>query len=162
MCSNREQPWEGTRRRAVAIVLLGAGLGLGVNLVSPRGLPFVTPPEESPPPETFITLEKAKDLWYGGLSLFLDARDPADYAAGHIGNALNLPVLSFEKHFGEVAPLLTSESPLVLYCDGGECELSRRLVQNLGRLGFTNTLIFSNGWTAWRKAGLPVKRAGTQ
>jgi hypothetical protein len=28
------------------------------------------------------------------------------------------------RHFGEIAPMLTRELPLVLYCDGPECELS--------------------------------------
>lgn len=148
--------------RALAIVLLGVGLGLVGNLISPRGLPLVTPPKRIPKPEEFISLEKAKELWSSGTALFLDAREPADYAAGHIGTALNLPALSFERHFGDVAPLITPASPLVLYCDGQECDQSHRLAESLRRLGYTNSLILSNGWTVWRQAGLPTKQGGKE
>src|SRR6187200_1669774 len=108
--------------RALAIVLLGVGLGLVGNQVSPRGIPLIAPPKQAPKADEFIPLEKAKELWGNGAAMFLDAREEADYAAGHIGNALNLPALSFERHLGEVAPMLTPESQLVVYCDGKECE----------------------------------------
>ncbi|MCI0534835.1 MAG: rhodanese-like domain-containing protein [Verrucomicrobiales bacterium] len=142
---------------ARALVIVGVGLMLGLlgNAVSPRGIPLITPPKK---PAEFIALEKAKELWDSGAVIFLDAREPADYAVGHIGNALNLPALAFEKHFGEVAPLLTPESPVVVYCDGKECELSHRLSDSLRQLGFTNIHMLFNGWTVWREAGLPVEQ----
>ncbi len=139
-----------------AIVLLGVGLGLAGNQVSPRGLPLVTPPKKALQANEFIALEKAKELWHGGVTLFLDAREPADYEVGHIGNALNLPAQSFERHFGDIAPMLTPESRLVLYCDGVKCELGHRLRTSLRQLGYTNTHLLFNGWTAWRQAGLPT------
>ena len=145
-----------TLPQALALVLLGAGMGLAANQISPHGLPLITPPKPAPKAGEFISLEHAKRLWYGGAALFLDAREPDDYAAGHIANALNLPAQSFAQHFGEIAPLLTSSSELVLYCDGAECELSHRLRENLRQIGYTNTHLFSNGWTTWRQAGLPI------
>jgi rhodanese-related sulfurtransferase len=146
--------------RALAIVLFGIGAGLAANQVSPRGLPLITPPRQTQKAEAFIALDQAKELWHRSAALFLDAREPADYAAGHIGNALNLPAQSFAQHFGEIAPLLTRESPLVLYCDGPECDLSHRLSESLRQLGYTNLHILSNGWTAWRQAGLPTTPGG--
>ena len=143
-----------------AIVLLGVGLGLAGNQVSPRGLPLITPPKKTPQANEFIALEKAKKLWDSGVVLFLDAREPADYAAGHIGNALNLPAQSFERHFGDIAPMLTPESGMVLYCDGVKCELGHRLQTSLRQLGYTNTYLLFNGWTAWRQAGLPSAQGG--
>ena len=146
--------------RALVLVLLGAGLGLAANQISPRGLPLITPPRAVAATGDFITLDRARQLWYLGTAFFLDARDPADFAAGHVGNALNLPAQSFALYFGKVGPMLTPNSELVLYCDGQECELSRRLRENLRQLGYTNTHLLSNGWTAGSQAGLPVTRAG--
>ena len=146
--------------RALAIVFFGIGAGLAGNQISPRGLPLITPHRQAQKVEAFIALDQAKQLWYRGGALFLDAREPADYAAGHIGNALNLPAQSFAQHFGEIAPMLTRESPLVLYCDGPECDLSQRLAENLRQLGYTNTRLLFNGWTAWRQAGLPTTPGG--
>ena len=145
-----------TLPQALALVLLGAGVGLTVNQISPRGLPLITPAQQTPKTGEFITLEHAKELWYASGVLFLDAREPDDYAAGHIGNALNLPAQSFAQHFGDIAPLLTPNAEMVLYCDGIECDLSHRLRENLRQLGYTNTHLFSNGWSTWRQAGLPV------
>lgn len=143
--------------KGLGIVLLGSLAGLAGNRVSPRGIPLVAPPKRAAAVEEFIPLERAKLLWGRGEALFLDAREPEDYAAGHIGNALNLPAQSFARHFGEIAPILSPESELVLYCDGVECELSHRLRESLRQAGHTNTHLLFNGWTAWRQAGLPTK-----
>jgi rhodanese-related sulfurtransferase len=135
-----------TLYRAVLIVLIGMGLGLVGNAISPRGIPLIAPPKKQPKPEEFIALEKAKELWESGSAIFLDAREPIDYTAGHIGNALNLPALAFERHFSEIAPMLTPESPVVVYCDGKECELSHRLADSLRQVGYTNVHMLYNGW----------------
>lgn len=140
----------------LGIVLIGIGAGLAGNQLSPRGLPLKTPPKPTVSAETFLALGQAQELWNSGGAFFLDAREPADFAAGHIGNALNLPAQSFAQHFGAVVPMLTPQSVLVLYCDGTECELSHRLRESLHQLGYTNTHLLFNGWTAWRNAGLPV------
>src|SRR5437016_11187386 len=116
-----------TIERALLIVVLGIGLGLLVNKVSPRGIPYITPPKKAVKAEEFLTLEQAKELWGSGAGFFLDAREPEDYAAGHIANAFSLPSASFEQHFGEVAPMLAPETPIVVYCNGLECDLSHRV-----------------------------------
>ena len=146
--------------QALGVVLLGVAAGLAGNQLSPRGLPLITPPQPVRPVESFISLAQAKQLWHGGAALFLDAREPADFAAGHIGNALNLPAQSFAQHFGAIAPLLTPETELVLYCDGVECELSHRLRASLREGGYTNIHLLLNGWTVWRQAGLPTTPGG--
>ena len=104
--------------------------------------------------DEWIPLEKAKELWENGAAVFLDAREAKDYAAGHIPNAFNLPVASFEAYFEEVAPILTPESLIVIYCDGIDCELSHRIKERLVELSFTHVKILFNGWTVWREAGL--------
>ncbi|HTH49665.1 MAG TPA: rhodanese-like domain-containing protein [Candidatus Limnocylindria bacterium] len=149
-----------TLRQMVIIVAMGVTVALVGNQASSRGLPLLTAPKPETPADGFLPLDQAKALWQGGSALFLDAREPADYAAGHIGNALNLPAQSFEQHFGEVAPMLVPDSRLVLYCDGLECELSHRLRDSLRQLGFTNVNLLRNGWTVWREAGLPISKGG--
>lgn len=148
--------------RMLGIVMLGIATGLAANRISPRGLPWITPPKKTVSSGEYIPLEEAKKLWDSGSAMFLDAREPADYAACHIGNALNLPAQSFQQHFGELAPMLAPESPMVLYCDGTECEQSHHLRDSLSQLGYTNTHLLYNGMTAWRNAGLPITLGGKQ
>lgn len=148
--------------QAVGIVLIGIAAGLVGNQISPRGLPLVASPRQPPKAESFIPLDQARQLWQRGDVFFFDAREPADYAAGHIGNALNLPAQSFAQHFVGIAPLLTPAAELVLYCDGADCDLSHRLRESLHALGYTNTHLLFNGWTAWRQAGLPISLGGIQ
>ena len=145
---------------ALGILLLGIGAGLAGNYISPRGLPLIAPPVRPSQAGELIPLDQARRLWLGGTVLFLDARDPADYAAGHVGNALNLPAQDFAQRFGEIAPMLTPASELILYCDGMECELSHRLAESLRQQGQTNLHILLNGWTVWRLAGLPTAKGG--
>ncbi len=147
-----------TLRQAALIVLSATALGLVANRISPRGLPLIPPPKPVPAPESTLTVAAAKALWLGGEALFLDAREPADYAAGHIANALGLPAKSFDEHFPAIAPMITPASPLVLYCDGIECDLSHRLRASLAGLGYTNALVLADGWTAWSAAGFPTKK----
>ena len=146
-----------TLKYAALIVLLGAALGLVGNQLSPRGLPLIAKPKPVPAASEFIPLKDANQLWKNGGAMFVDAREPADFHAGHIPNAFNLPVLSFAEHIPQLAPMIGPESKLILYCDGLECELSHRLGVKLRELGYTNSQILLNGWTAWRGAGYPMQ-----
>jgi rhodanese-related sulfurtransferase len=142
--------------RALLLLFASVGLGLIGNALSPRGLSLRTPPARAVAADEFIPLPQARELWDSGEALFLDARDPADYATGHLANAFNLPGLSFDRHFGDIAPMLTPESPMVIYCDGVDCDLSHKVRDRLRQLGFAKAKILFNGWTVWREAGLPI------
>ncbi|HUJ71450.1 MAG TPA: rhodanese-like domain-containing protein [Verrucomicrobiae bacterium] len=143
-----------TIQRALVIVFAGAVLGLAANAVSPRGIPYLTPPKVAPQAQDTIPLPEAQELWTSGSALFLDARAPADYAAGHIAGALSLPIEEFDDHFLQVQRLLGPNSVIVTYCDGMDCELSGQLTVRLRELGYHNVRHLVNGWTAWRTAGL--------
>jgi rhodanese-related sulfurtransferase len=142
----------------LGILLIGIGVGLAGNKVSPRGLPLSPQPKPTNTVGTLIPLERARQFWYLGTAFFLDAREPADFTAGHIGNALNLPAQSFGERFGDIAPMLAMDSTLILYCNGSDCDLSHRLAGSLLQQGYTNLLILSNGWSAWLTAGLPTTK----
>lgn len=145
-----------TLQQAVIIVLASAALGLAVNAVSPRGLPFITPPKAPLKIEETVSLDEAKKLWSAGATFFLDARAPADYEAGHIANAFNLPVEEFDQHYPQVAAMLGPDMPIVVYCDGVDCELSHRLAAMLRQRNYKTVRILVNGWTTWHNAGLPT------
>jgi len=145
-----------TVQRALVIVLAGAVLGLAANAVSPRRIPVLTPPKTPPPAQDTVTLKEAQDLWTGGTAFFLDARAPADYAAGHIAGAVSLPIEQFDDHYMQAAAMLTPDATIVAYCDGQDCDLSHRLMTKLHELGYHHVRLLVNGWTTWHTAGLPT------
>ena len=144
------------RTLLLALVIAGAGaaLGLAVNTVSPRHIPIIAPPKAAPQPTDFVPFAEARQLWESGAVFFLDARAPADYKAGHIAGAYNLPAEEFDARYPQTATMLTPETVIVTYCDGLECDLSHHLTDRLRELGYKNVRILQNGWTAWRQAGL--------
>ena len=150
-----------TLRRALVIVLAGVALGMAANAVSPRRIPWLTPPKAPLQARDTLTLHDAEGLWNGGAAFFLDARAPSDYAAGHITNAFSLPIEDFDNRYPSVAALFTPDSTIVAYCDGQECDLSHRLMVKLRELGYHNVRVLVNGWTSWHTANLPT-RTGDQ
>jgi len=143
-----------TIERALLIAVAGAALGLAGNVVSPRHIPYIAPPKVAPQPSDFIQLDDARQLWLASGAFFLDARAPADYAAGHVAGAYSLPAADFDARYQQVSDMLTLETPLVTYCDGLRCDLSHDITARLRQLGYKNVHILQNGWTVWRKAGL--------
>ena len=139
--------------RALLIALIGAVFGLLHNAVSGHHIPYFAPPKVAPMASDFIPVDEAGQFWLASSGFFLDARAPADYAAGHITGAYSLPVEAFETRYPKVADMLTLESRLVLYCDGLKCDLSHDLATRLRQLGYKNIRILQNGWTEWRSAG---------
>jgi rhodanese-related sulfurtransferase len=58
---------------------------------------------------------KAKELVAGGAAL-IDVRSPAEYAAGHLAGARNIPVQEIRARAAEVGP---KQTPVVGYCASG-------------------------------------------
>ncbi|MCX7916025.1 MAG: rhodanese-like domain-containing protein [Verrucomicrobiae bacterium] len=150
--------------QAIIITLASMAVGAVVNTVrsdvdakgKPRRLSWVTPPPPELGPADLVGLEEAQQLWAEGRAIFLDARQPEDFAAGHIANAHNLPVDRFAEFYPEVAAWLTPDGHIIVYCDGEKCELSHRLMTQLRELGYRHVRVLHNGWTVWRRAGLPT------
>ncbi len=139
------------------IILFGSSaIGLLVNAVSPRGIPYTRPPQAQVAPQDVISLQDAQGAWSTGAAVFLDARAPADYIAGHIAGALNLPTEDFDQRYPLIEPLLGPDQPIIIYCDGKLCDLSHDLAEKLKAIGRIDVKILLNGWTVWKKAGQPI------
>ncbi|MCS6965356.1 MAG: rhodanese-like domain-containing protein [Candidatus Kapabacteria bacterium] len=82
--------------------------------------------------------------------LIVDARRPEDYAAGHIPGARNIFPYDFAAHIPELV-VLPRTKPILIYCDGGQCELSHQVAEQLRNLGFQRLYIYEGGWEEWRR-----------
>lgn len=95
---------------------------------------------------------------------FLDARRTKVYEEGHIAGARNFAVWEADidqKVFAFQDEVLVRDRPLVLYCSGGECEDSHMLADKLFGAGFTNVLVYKDGWPDWQKRDGPARSGST-
>jgi rhodanese-related sulfurtransferase len=88
-------------------------------------------------------------------AVLLDVSEPAEYAAGHVAGARNVPLAKLEAG----SKLLPSNKalPLVVVCPTGA--RAGRAVGILKKLGFDNARPLAGGLAAWREANLPVEKS---
>lgn len=104
--------------------------------VRDAGLPLVRVPE-------------MRQMVEDGTHLVLDARSMEDYDRGHLPGAMPLPLADFENAFPGIAPMLSPDDPLVVYCSGPRCDDALLLGQRLEEAGFRNVSVFLDGWQGW-------------
>ncbi len=83
-------------------------------------------------------------------AVVLDVRAPAEFAAGHLPNARNIPLAELGKRAGE----LPANKPVIVCCNSGAA--SSRAAGVLRKAGRADVFNLSGGLQGWRQAGLPV------
>ncbi len=146
----------------MAILLISAGLALGVNSLRPGGIGILDPHEPkntaAPPAEGVgeISLEEAARRFEAGEAVFVDSRNPSDYEQGHIRGAVNLPEPRFDQEIERFLLQFDPGTPIITYCDGPQCDLGKDLAEKLHFTGFENVFYIVDGWSRWKSAGLPT------
>ena len=87
-------------------------------------------------------------------ALMVDVRDPAEFGAGHVIGARNVPLARIDDGANDLAK--RKDRPLVLYCDRGE--RSAKAAEALRKQGFARVSSLSGGLGAWQSAGLPLEK----
>ena len=87
-------------------------------------------------------------------AVLIDVRDAAEYAAGHVANAKNIPLATIE---GSKALPKNKALPLVVVCNRGT--QASKAVAILKKLGHENASALNGGLVAWREANLPVEKS---
>jgi len=123
--------------------------------VTPAGALPVIPDVDRP-----IKLELAllKKLHDAGALLVVDAREPGEFAAGHIAGAMNLPYNDALAEPERLRRLGEAGRPIAVYCSGGTCELSMDLAKLMIEHGRRKVLVYEGGYPEWEQAGYPVAR----
>jgi len=93
-----------------------------------------------------------------GAALILDARDPEEYREGHVPGALNLTYDQAATDPVALENLDTGGRPIIVYCGGGECEVSLRLAHELIGSGFTRVAVYLGGFPEWQAANRPIAK----
>ncbi len=149
--------------RAAIIVCLWGMIGLGVNLASPRSIPWIYVQAKAVELHgikvELIDEKEARKHFGNGETVFVDARSREDYGKSHVEGSVLLGPENVEERFISVRPQLPEESRIILYCYGPECDMAERVAEFLGRLGYRNMAIMSAGYAAWELAGYPVAQS---
>jgi rhodanese-related sulfurtransferase len=88
-------------------------------------------------------------------AVVVDICEPAEFAAGHVGGAKNIPLGQLEGKL--VSSVKNKTVPLILVCQSGA--RSSRAVAIAKKLGYEQAQSLSGGMGAWRSASLPIERA---
>lgn len=81
----------------------------------------------------------------------LDVRPRVEFEAGHIPDAISIPLAELRDRLGELRP----DTEVVAYCRGPYCVLAPEAVRILTQHGFRSRRL-DEGLPEWRRAGLPV------
>jgi len=106
---------------------------------------------------TIEKIETAADLKArldAGTITAVDALDDAHYADGHIPGAKHC---DYEKMSAQCLPS-DKAAPLVFYCAGGMCPVSRMAAEKAIDYGYTKVAIYEGGIKGWKAAGMPVEK----
>lgn len=100
--------------------------------------------------------ERLGTLSSGARSTIVDVRSPSEFAKEHIEGAINVPL-------SQIADSkLPTLGPLVLYCTGEGCPVSKEAARVLEQKGYTNVEVLEGGLLAWEAKGYPTVVSKTE
>ncbi len=105
-----------------------------------------------------VQLATVKKFFDAKAAFIVDAREKEEFAAGHIVGARSLPFDDVVAKPELLGPLKGATRPVLIYCGGGDCELSKSLAWNMLDAGIHKVLVYTGGFSEWQKAGYPVEK----
>jgi len=85
----------------------------------------------------------------------IDVCEPAEFAAGHVGGAKNIPLSELESKLTGVVK--NKSLPLILVCRSGA--RSGRALAIAKKLGYEQAQSLGGGLASWKAANLPIEKA---
>ncbi len=143
----------------ITILLISVIIAFVANFVSPNGISLIYSYDTGSliSNDLFVTLEQAKSYYQNSSALFLDSRTYEIYKRGHIKGSISFPYFEFEEYFKKLSSKLPKNVPLIIYCGGEKCNSSEKLAVKLIDKGYSNVIIFNNGWNQWKFSNLPIE-----
>ncbi|HEY6095540.1 MAG TPA: metalloregulator ArsR/SmtB family transcription factor [Gallionellaceae bacterium] len=105
---------------------------------------------------TPVRRDELLGLVKSGEATVIDVRPSAEYDAGHIEGAVNIPLESLPKWLSK----LPHDQEIVAYCRGPYCMLSFEAVEQLRKHGYRARRL-EDGFPEWKVDHLPVGRSST-
>jgi len=145
------------RRSLIALlfVLLPGGLASTTRILGQTKVNVnQTTLEESGQLTPEISTEELKKVLSNKSEPLLDVRSTTEYAIAHIPGSINV----YEKELERVVQLFPDKTaPFILYCNGPYCGKSKRLSEQLVKLGYSRIRRYQLGLPVWRALGNTVQ-----
>ena len=103
-----------------------------------------------------VSVEQARLLMESGGTIFVDLRPKEDYERSHIPGALNLSIDALYESLEEKSTRIPKGSGVVFYGMDGEDSGPDEAAEILVMMGYDNIAILTEGWVAWKEAGMPM------
>ena len=154
-------------KRIISILIVSSILAFIYNTFSEDGIPVIRQPiivetvnfitdDGNTKSLRGVNLNTVIDAFNNNKAIFIDARDQWEYSDGHILGAINIPEFSFTPNDKKLEEI-NKDAIIIVYCDGDECDTSKRLTNELSKLGFNNCYVFLDGFSAWKESELPTQ-----
>jgi rhodanese-related sulfurtransferase len=148
-------------REGMILSLVAVAIGLFYNAVAGKGIFGAAKPAVASPPgglaPEIIPLETAASLHASGEALFVDSRHEFDFRLGHIPGAICVPLKASDTIIARLGT--TKDRPIVVYCDGADCNSSLEVGAKFSAAGYAKVYVFFAGWSAWLASGQPTAKS---
>ena len=127
--------------------LIGAAVLLMLALAVDETLRRMRKFKELPPAHGVLLINKGAAV--------LDLRSPAEFSAGHVIGARNIPLDELNARVGEIEK--HKAGPLLLVCKSGETAAGA--AARLAKQGFQQLAVLKGGIAAWQQEHFPLERS---
>ena len=98
-----------------------------------------------------VRVEDVAELQRSRETVFVDARSPRRFKAGHLHRAVNVPPASTPEDCARALSGVSKRIRLVVYCDRRGSPYSEIVARNLAACGFRNLALFEGGWLEYEE-----------
>ena len=153
-------------KQAILILCVSFIAGFTFNGFSPNGIGVLDNPwsrnvvvnsSGNEEPVMFIDFERACEFIENEEGMVLDARNPEDYAEGHIPGSYLLFFYTMNEYYPKLEELLQASPALLTYCSDVHCEDSEFLANELLNLGYMPIYVYKGGIEDWKSRQMPVE-----
>ena len=95
-------------------------------------------------------IDAFKEVMDSGAAVLIDVREVGEYEAGHLENAVNVPLRTIAQNLDKIP----ADQPVMIYCKSGF--RAALALSSLRMLGYDNVRSFSAGYDGWTAAEEPV------
>jgi rhodanese-related sulfurtransferase len=81
----------------------------------------------------------------------VDARLSSDFFAGHLDGAIHIPVNGDMEQCRKALAGIEPGQRILVYCHSNGCPYSGIVALRLMELGYSNIVLFRDGWVGWQK-----------